>query len=100
MSEYRDQLPQGYSQPLQYYDQRTPAQEPQPDLASKTSIQLRPIKSPGGNAYAFGNLYGSFALYIDDFLLILLQSCRISTRFSAPAGRVRHLHTRKPQLRP
>jgi vesicle-fusing ATPase len=30
-----------------------PAREPQHGRA----LQLRPIKSPGGNAYAFGNLY-------------------------------------------
>ncbi|KAF2445715.1 AAA-domain-containing protein [Karstenula rhodostoma CBS 690.94] len=47
---YDQPPPPGY--PAQGGQQRMPAREPQ----SGRALQLRPIKSPGGNAYAFGNL--------------------------------------------
>jgi vesicle-fusing ATPase len=55
MGGYDDRQQQGYGAPQQGYgapQQRMPARGP-PGGAR----QLRPIKSPGGNAYAFGNLY-------------------------------------------
>jgi vesicle-fusing ATPase len=35
---------------------RPPAQSTRPSRSSAGAMQLKPIKSPGGNAYAFGNL--------------------------------------------
>ncbi|KAF2254415.1 AAA-domain-containing protein [Trematosphaeria pertusa] len=44
MSGYRDQPPRGFGQP------------PPPSVGHGRCVQLRPIKSPGGNAYVFSNL--------------------------------------------
>lgn len=48
MGGYEDRQQQGYGAP----QQRMPARGP----PGGSARQLRPIKSPGGNAYAFGNL--------------------------------------------
>lgn len=48
---YGEQPPAGYPQAGQ---QRAPQHAPQ--AGGGRVLQLRPIKSPGGNAYAFGNL--------------------------------------------
>ncbi|KZM22318.1 Vesicle-fusing ATPase [Ascochyta rabiei] len=50
MGGYDDRQQQGYGAP----QQRMPARAP--PGGSGSARQLRPIKSPGGNAYAFGNL--------------------------------------------
>lgn len=52
MGGYSDQPQQGY--PPQGGQQRMPQRVPASGGAP--TRQLRPIKSPGGNAYAFGNL--------------------------------------------
>ncbi|OAL01382.1 AAA-domain-containing protein [Phaeosphaeriaceae sp. SRC1lsM3a] len=52
MGGYEDKPQQGY--PPQGGQQRMPQRGPAPGGAP--ARQLRPIKSPGGNAYAFGNL--------------------------------------------
>ncbi|KAF2876524.1 vesicle-fusing ATPase [Massariosphaeria phaeospora] len=53
---YQDQPPPGYGSG----PQRLPARAPAPGSIgggrSGPPVQLRPIKSPGGNSYAFGNL--------------------------------------------
>ena len=54
MGDYDDRQQQGYGAPPPQ-QQRMPARGP-PGGGAR---QLRPIKSPGGNAYAFGNLYVS-----------------------------------------
>ncbi|KAH6643749.1 P-loop containing nucleoside triphosphate hydrolase protein [Boeremia exigua] len=57
MGGYDDRQQQGYGAPQQGYgapQQRMPARGPPGGGGS--ARQLRPIKSPGGNAYAFGNL--------------------------------------------
>lgn len=50
---YEDRSQHGYGGPPPGA-QRMPARGP---TAGAPARQLRPIKSPGGNAYAFGNLY-------------------------------------------
>ncbi|KAF2649393.1 vesicle-fusing ATPase [Lophiostoma macrostomum CBS 122681] len=51
MSGYEDQPPPGYG------GQRMPTRgPPPPNSRGASAVQLRPIKSPGGNAYALGNL--------------------------------------------
>lgn len=65
MGGYDDRQQQGYGAPQQGYgapQQRMPARGP-PGGAR----QLRPIKSPGGNAYAFGNLYVCFSYLCDRY---------------------------------
>ncbi|KAF1942514.1 vesicle-fusing ATPase [Clathrospora elynae] len=54
MGGYEDRRQQGYGAPPPGGQQRMPARGPQGGAAP--ARQLRPIKSPGGNAYAFGNL--------------------------------------------
>jgi len=56
-------MSEGYDDPPSYVGQppqRTPMGRPPPAAIaggnSARGMQLRPIKSPGGNAYAFGNL--------------------------------------------
>lgn len=55
MGGYDDRPQQGYGAPPPG-GQRMPARGP-PGGGGGGARQLRPIKSPGGNAYAFGNLY-------------------------------------------
>jgi vesicle-fusing ATPase len=55
MAGYDDRQPQGYGAPPQG-GQRMPARGPQGGGGGGPARQLRPIKSPGGNAYAFGNM--------------------------------------------
>ncbi len=52
--------PAGYGAPPPNYppQQRVPVGRPQGG-GGGPARQLRPIKSPGGNAYAFGNLYAA-----------------------------------------
>ncbi|KAF2799438.1 AAA-domain-containing protein [Melanomma pulvis-pyrius CBS 109.77] len=57
MGGYGDQPPAaGYGPPPGA--QRMPARGPQPGAngGGRPAVQLRPVKSPGGNAFAFGNL--------------------------------------------
>ncbi|KAH8727920.1 P-loop containing nucleoside triphosphate hydrolase protein [Phaeosphaeriaceae sp. PMI808] len=54
MGGYDDRQQQGY--PPQGGQQRMPQRGPAPGSGGAPVRQLRPIKSPGGNAYAFGNL--------------------------------------------
>ncbi len=53
MGGYDDRQQQGYGAP----QQRMPSRGPPGGGGGGSARQLRPIKSPGGNAYAFGNLY-------------------------------------------
>src|ERR1700733_10765358 len=60
---YNTRISGGYDDPPNYVGQppqRTPMGSPLPAAIaggnSARAMQLRPIKSPGGNAYAFGNL--------------------------------------------
>jgi vesicle-fusing ATPase len=65
MGGYDDRQQQGYGAPQQGYgapQQRMPARGP-----PSGARQLRPIKSPGGNAYAFGNLYVCFSYPCDRY---------------------------------
>jgi hypothetical protein len=39
-----------------------PQQQHRRGLSSERSMALRPVKSAGGNTYAFGNLYDSHSL--------------------------------------
>jgi hypothetical protein len=100
MSGHRGQSLGGYGQSSQGYDQHMSTQRSSPDARDARPVQLRPIKSPGGNAYAFGNLFAALAQNMHEVLLIFGQSCRISTRFSASARWLRRLYTGQPQLRP
>ncbi len=61
---YDTRMSGGYEeQPPQGYGQRMPTRGPPPGGAGGgRPVLLRPIKSPGGNAYAFGNLY-AFVFY-------------------------------------
>lgn len=55
MGGYEDRPQKGYGAPPPGA-QRMPSRAPQGG-GGAPARQLRPIKSPGGNAYAFGNLY-------------------------------------------
>jgi hypothetical protein len=68
------------------YAQRGPAGETQ-GQHSRSLVQLRPIKSPGGNAFAFGNLYITPVSHLDhliDFCTELLY-LHMTSRHCGPA---------------
>lgn len=68
MGGYEDQGPPGYGQ-------RMPVRGPPPGRGGGgggPSMQLRPVKSPGGNAYALANLYVPSSVFIQALSLTLL----------------------------